>query len=91
VLWRHILTESLVLSHSQRSASDELYHATWRNAKGVRRVAVPLPARLLSLNSSLTAGGLDEQAWLARLLVRRTAWEAWCAAQRLQQAASGST
>ena len=54
-------------------------------------MAAPLPARLLALNDSLAPGALDEHAWLARLRVRRSAWDAWCAAQRVQQAASGST
>jgi hypothetical protein len=76
------------LACAQRTASDELYHATWANASGVRRVLLPLPARVLALNTALQPDALDERAWLAQLHVRRSVWDAWQAAVKLQEAAA---
>ena len=61
---------------AQRTASDELYHAVWANATGVRRVSSPLGGQLLAVNHALAPSQLDETTWLARLRVRRSAWDA---------------
>jgi len=36
----------------KRTASDELYHASWANVSDVRDVAVPFPATLVGLNAA---------------------------------------
>ena len=69
----------------QRTASDELYHATWANAKGACRVLLPLPARVLAVNDALAPDALDERTWLAKLRVRRSVWDAWRAAAAKRQ------
>ena len=61
---------------AQRTASDELYHAVWANAVGVRRVSSPLAGQLLAVNDAVQPSQLDETTWLARLRVRRSAWDA---------------
>ena len=61
---------------AQRTASDELYHAVWANAVGVRRVSSPVAGQLLAVNEALSPSQLDETTWLARLRVRRSAWDA---------------
>jgi hypothetical protein len=76
------------LHPTQRTASDELYHATWANATGVRRVLLPLPARLLAVNSDLDPAALDERTWLARLHVRRSVWDTWRTAVQAQTQAA---
>ena len=63
-------------SAAQRSASDELYHAVWANTKGVLSVSSPLAGQLVALNNSLAPAALDETTWLARVRVRRIAWQA---------------
>jgi hypothetical protein len=78
----------LPATNLQRTASDELYHATWANATGVRRVLLPLPARLLAVNSGLDPAALDERTWLARLHVRRSVWDTWRAAVQAQAQAA---
>ena len=60
----------------QRTASDELYHAVWANTTGVRRVSSPLAGQLVAVNDRLQPKMLDETTWLARLRVRRSAWDA---------------
>jgi hypothetical protein len=45
--------ETLVKAHwdgFSRSASDELYHATWANASGVREVKMPFDGRVVRFN-----------------------------------------
>ncbi len=46
----------------------------------MRRVQLPLPARVVAVNSELAPGALDERSWLAQLHVRRSVWDAWRAA-----------
>ena len=69
---------------AQRTASDELYHAVWKNTTGVRPVSSPLPGHVVAVNRDLAPGQLDETTWLARLRVRRSAWDAATASWRAE-------
>lgn len=60
-----------------RSASDELYHATWGHAAGVRDVVLPLAATLIERGAAPRPAELDETTVLARLRVDAAELERW--------------
>lgn len=62
-----------------RTASDELYHAVWANARGVRSVALPVSGTVLARNEQVGAAprALDEHTWLVKLRVDREELERW--------------
>jgi len=59
-----------------RTASDELYHAVWRNVTGTRSVEMPFAARVLRYNhqvladpGQLLAADEERENWLVQLEV----------------------
>ena len=67
----------------RRSASDELYHATWRTERGTTPVGVPPSvlsgSKLLSVNTALDPRDVTSESVLASVRVQRGDWETWLA------------
>jgi len=58
-----------------RTASDELYHATWANISGTHNLRSPLPGTLLLTNAALQPDKVDARSWLAQMSCSRAAWD----------------
>lgn len=59
----------------QRSASDELYHAVWANAQGVKCITLPFSATVVKVNRQLVDQpdsllGPNEVPWMVRVEAR---------------------